>query len=385
MLLVNDPTTVRSTSHLWTLPRVTFSGRQALPKPTFGSGRLEEVFGPADVMWDSEYVYYWRERGLGTQRLDMHPQLKMPLRFTPYLETTATAGVDKTLYNIDNNTGGSTAYEHGLLTRTMYDYNLSTSTILMRDFAVHVDSYDQLTHMIRPQLSYDYVPVNPQESYPVFDAVDRIAAQNLLTFELLNDFDLFSVGGSKGTRKLAYLKLKQSYDIREVRKELESAGETRRPLSELTTEFEMTPIPDLRLHYESDLDVYGRGFTRYETRIDASLASFADLGLEYRYDKDLAISQLNADSHVAFTDKVSMKGGFLHSFVLDKTSEAYWGLLYEPECWAMEFLATTTAEEDFRFTLVFQLAGIGNVLGINQTLYATETQGLRFNKHRKYQ
>jgi hypothetical protein len=51
----------------------------------------------------------------------------------------------------------------------------------------------------------------------------------------------------------------------------------------------------------------------------------------------------------------------------------------------MEFLATTTAEEDFRFTLVFQLAGIGNVLGINQTLYATESQGLRFNKHRKYQ
>lgn len=386
VLLVNDPTPVRSTSHLWTLPRITFSGRQALPNQTMLSGRLGELFGPADLMWDSEYIYYWRERGLGAQRLDMHPQLKVPLELTPYLETTATVGVEKTLYNIDNNTGANTSYKHGILTRTMYDYNLSTSTILMRDFAVHIDSYDQLTHMIRPQVSYDYVPVNPQESYPVFDAVDRVAAQNLLTVELLNDFDLFSTDGAGNarTRKLAYLKLKQSYDIREARRDLTDARDTHKPLSVMTTELEIMPLPALRTHYESDLDMYGRGFTRYELRNDASF-SFADIGLEYRYDKNLEVNQLNADSYIALSDKLSLEGGFFHSFDTDKTSDAYLGLLYEPECWAMEFQVATTDEDDFRFTLVFQLEGVGNVLGLSQTLYATDTLGYRFNKKKKHQ
>lgn len=382
---MSDSTTVRSTSHLWSLPRVIFSGQKALYEPSFADNGLNGLLGVTDLVWDSEYIFYWTEGGLGAQRFDVHPQLKVPLRFISYLETTATMGVEKTLYSIDNNSGSDVAYEDGILTRTMYDYNISTSTTLMRDFGVNIDSYNQLTHMIRPQISYDYIPTNPQEVYPYFDATDRVGAKNMVTFELLNDFDLFSsqVSGKTSTRKLSYLKLKQSYDIREDRKQLTSADPTRRPFSVITTEFGIIPIENLRFYYESDLDIYGRGFTRYELRTDGMMFDVADFSLEYRYEKDLAINQLNGDSYFALTDAVSIKGGFLHSFNIDKTSEAFFGLLYQPECWAMEFLATTTDEDDYRFTLVFQLEGIGNVLGINQTLYSMDSGGVSFDKNRK--
>jgi len=64
-----------------------------------------------------------------------------------------------------------------------------------------------------------------------------------------------------------------------------------------------------------------------------------------------------------------VEGLLQHSFEIQKTSEASLGLVYSPNCWSVELLAATTVEEDYRFSMMFSLEGIGNVGGLSQTLF----------------
>ncbi len=366
---VNDPTDTASTSHLWSLPKVTFAGRLPVFEQNSARSWFAGVVTDVDMAWDSEYIYYWREDGVGSQRLDLHPKLISPLNLTPYLETTVSIGLRETLYLVDDNSQTKVGYDSGVLDRTMQDYNFTTSTIFMRDFGVKFQAFDQLTHMVRPKISYDYIPTNPHNQLPNLDATDRIAAKNLVTYEIRNDFDLFGrqSDGIESTRKFSFFNLSQSYDISEDRKTLTSAADNRRPLSAINFDMGVYPVEALQLSYKSDLDIYGRGFTKYEVQSRYSGIEDYNLGLEYRYEKDVAVNQLNANVLATLTDTLSLKGGVQHSFEIDKTTEASLGLFYKPECWALELLASTTPDDDYRFHIIFSLEGIGKVGGLSQT------------------
>ncbi len=371
---VNDPTDTASTSHLWSLPKVIYAGRL----PVFGShSNAEGMANPLsdmDLAWNSEYIYYWREDGVGSQRLDMHPRLVAPLRLTPYLETTVSAGLRETLYHVDDNGAVQSGYDSGILDRTMQDYNITTSTIFMRDFGVALQGFSQLTHMVRPEVSYDYIPsIGSQDEYPNLDSVDRIVAKNLITYTLRNDFDLSRfLDGTESSRKYAFVNISQSYNLIEDRKTITVAGETRHPLSVINFDTGIHPFEGFSFLYKSDLDTYGRGFTKYSLRSVYSELEKYNLGLEYRYEKDAVINQLNGDLFVSLSDQVVFTGDVLYSFETDKTTEASLGIFYSPECWSLEFLVTMSPDDDYRFSLIFSLEGIGKVLGVDQTLYVSE-------------
>lgn len=381
---INDPTDTASTSHLWSLPKATFDGRL----PVLGRNRdatgVAALVNDVDLAWNSEYIYYWREEGVGSQRLDMHPRLISPLYLTPYLETTVSAGVRETFYLVDDNSQVSQGYDSGMMDRTLQDYNITTSTIFMRDFGVQSQGFSKLTHMVRPEVSYDYIPTKPQENYPNLDGVDRILPQNLITYRLRNDFDFSGPSdGSESSKKFAFVNLWQSYNVMEDRKTISALGGTRHPLSPVNFDLGVYPFTGFSFLYQSDLDVYGRGFTKYSLRSDYSEFEKYTLGLEYRYEKDAVINQLNGDLFYRLNDRIAVTGDILHSFETDKTTEASLGLFYDPACWSLEFLFTTTPDNDYRFSLIFALEGIGKVLGVNQSMYVTETGRFSTNSNSK--
>jgi len=379
---VQDLTDAHSTDHLWSLPKISFDGRKTLLEPTANPGPARLFLEGVDLAWETEYVYYWRENGVGSQRLDLHPQLKAPVPLTPYLETTMTVGLRSTSYLVDDNSDVDQGYGSGLKTRTMSDFELATSTILMRDFDVSFGGLERLTHMVRPEVTYNYVPTEDQNDYPNLDGTDRISAVNLLTYGINNDFEISrsDEAGRETRRKLGYVKVKQSYDIAEERRDDLAPGEEKHPFSDIAFESVFDPFSNVRLGYKSDWSVYGEGMVKYELASRLSDHRGDSLNLEYRYEKGSEIRQLNADMTVVFSDTLLAQAVLAHSFYADEVSDARLRLYYHPACWSLEFLAANTADGDYRFTLVVNLAGVGNVLGVNQTLYSLDSGGYSFSR-----
>jgi len=365
--IIDDPTATSSGSHLWSLPRVLAGGRYT----PFGGPRFPGPLKDSDLAWDSEYVYYWRENGVGSQRFDIHPRLVMPLHFIPFLESSVSAGVRETVYRVDDNTPGPSAYGSGFLNRTMQDYSATVSTIFLRSFDKRIQGYQHLRHMLRPRLTYDYIPTKGQQDLPNLDGVDHIGAKNLVTYELVNDFDLLGLraNGLPKSQKFLYLNINQSYDLEENGRELTGPTDRRRPFDPVNFDLRFYPASGLVITSDSYLDVYGAGFKRYEILGHYTTMSGYKMGLEYRYNRDEAVDQLNGNLAMQLADFVRFEGDFKYSFATESTSDASLELIYSPECWSMELLAATTIDGDYRFSLMFSLEGIGNVGGWSETFF----------------
>ena len=363
---INDPTELQSTSHSWSLPSVSFAGSRPL-WPTAGSRRgLGSLAAATDLTWDSGYVYYWQDNGLGSQRLDLHPVLKAPLPIAPFLETTAALGLRQTTYQVEDNSTTGPGSGDGLLNRTLSDTTLATSTILMRDFQLSGSRLRRLTHMVRPGLAYTYVPAADQNDLPSLDAVDRIEAENLLTYGLSNDFDVQDAAGASW--KLGYARLSQAYDLHAARRDDLAIGERRRTLTDVAFESWLQPLPSVRVIYETTLDVYGDGTTRQQVGASYATPRGDIFLLEHRYDTETIINQLNLDLTVRLTRAWLAQAIVNHSMETDETSDTSLRLLYVPSCWGLALQATTTPDDAYRFTLQFSLEGVGNIIGLSQTM-----------------
>lgn len=370
--VINDPSAIDSTVHPWSLPGVAFAGSQPLlPRRTSGQG-LGSLIAGTDLTWDSGYVYYWQEDGVGGQRLDLNPKLKAPLRFTPYLETTATVGLRQTTYQVENNGAYQDDLGSGTLNRTLSEGSLATSTILMRDFDMKGAHLKKMTHMIRPGLTYSYVPAASQDDLPALDGVDRISPENLITYDIRNDFDVLGDNGSFW--KLGYARLSQAYDIHEVRRDAE-INKPRRTFTDVTFQSGVQPVPRLTLAYKTNIDIYGDGATNYETGVSYDTLRGDWLRFAHRYDAAEIINQLNFDLSVRLASTLRTQAIVNHSLETRDTSEASLRLLYEPACWGLALQATTTPDDAYRFSMLFSLEGIGKVMGFSQDI-ASSDKGL---------
>lgn len=363
---VDDTTSTPSTHHLWSLPHITFDGRTPLLRYQAGAGAWRSFAEATDILWNTDFIYYWQEAGVGGQRLDLHPQLSAPLSISPYLETTATLGARETFYNVEDKSGGPARYGSGILNRYLYDFNLATSTIFMRDFSLTGQRH--LTHMIRPRISYDYIPYRDQSYLPSMDGKDRIAAKNLITYGLDNDFDLGRQGDDNQGRRLAYSKISQSYNIREAHRDLSGPDDHHRPLSNIAIEAGLYPLPAWSMIYKTQWNVYGRGILNYELTSNYSNDNKDSVGFGYRYYPAQTVNQININLTKNFTHVLMAQAIFDHSLSTDETSDASLRLFYNPACWSMEILAATATDEDYRFTVLFSLEGVGNIIGFNKAM-----------------
>lgn len=361
---INDPTETDSTGHPWSLPALAFAGsRPLLPGKRSATHGLGASLAATDLTWASDYVYNWQEGGVGGQRLDLHPILKAPLLFVPFLESTAAVGLRQTMYQVENNGTSQDDLGSGNLSRTLSEGELATSTILMRDFDMGGSYLKRLTHMVRPGLKYTYVPAASQEDLPLLDGTDRIDPQNLITYELRNDFNV--LGASSAAWNFGYVHVSQAYDIREERRDPELIRE-RRPFTDVTFDSGLQLVPQMTLTYQTLWDVHGDGATNYQLGANYDTLRGDRLRLAHRYDVATLVNQLNLDLSVRLTTTLQAQALVNHSLETRETSEAALRILYEPSCWGVALQAATTPDDAYRFTMMFSLEGIGKVMGFSQ-------------------
>ncbi len=354
-------------SPLQALPRLDFTGRVPL-----GMKRLS-------FAWDTEYVNYWRERGTGAHRLDLHPQLITPLPRGGWIEGKITTGVRETAYEIQTNKNSDWTYDR-FQERTAFDFEGNIATLLMRDFDVALGGATWLEHTIRPNLIYSYVTRTSEAELPSLDSVDRLeygqrkSIKNWLTYEWNNYFD---IGGDDGkenfwNRQLAQFKVFQTYDLRENRIELTSPTDQRREFSDVRFDLQAYPWAPLLLRYQTNLSVYGQGVTRYELMGRYTTPWKASFSLDYRYLRHsgmlepyfyttLGESQhdLQATVNTPLTATLTAYGYINKSFSTDHTVESTLGFLYKPECWLMEVEMRRSTAGEQSIMIIFSLDGIG--------------------------
>ncbi len=338
-------------SRLWKLPALNYTGLIPLYD---GSG--------IDFSWDADYVNYWREEGVGAHRFDIYPKLTMAVPLSTYLETTVTAGVRDTFYNIqvngDDDSANPSGFEDGdTENRLIVDLNGEIGTTMIGDFAVDFDEVYAWSHTFRPYISYDYISDDNQDDLPYLDSIDRIGDKNIFYYGIDNFFDILGErNGSKYDRDYGYLKIRQGYDFR--------AEQSDDPLTPVYLEMGYYPLEDIRLKYKTEADVYGDGFYSHIFEADLKSSRGDYISADYTFNDIKNTNSIRADAWLVLPYNFAVGYGIERSIEDEITIEENFRVVYRPACWSVEFLAHRTPE-DQTYMVMFRLANIGNPLGID--------------------
>lgn len=346
---INDVREIDSSpTPLWKLPSIDFTGNRLI-----GDTKLS-------LEWDTDYVNYYREDGVGGHRFDIYPRLSMPLPLGPYLESRAEAGVRDTFYKIQTY-GDGTWDESDTPNRFLGEFHTEIGTTLIRDFNTTISDMDGLTHSFRPFVQYDFLSDANQDDLPDFDSVDRLEDVNQITYGFDNFFNLFeSRQGSDIDREYGNIKIKQSYDLRNVASD--------EPLSPVQIKMRFTPFKQYdraQFIYKTDISVYGNGSSHtVETVYHNSRGDFVIL--DYRYDDldDNDTHQINLSAKAQLWDTIFAAFDIEHSITESQIIEQNISIMYQPACWSVELRSRYTPG-DTRFSILFNLANIGTPLGFD--------------------
>ncbi len=334
---------------LWSLPQISFSG-------------LYPIFGlPADFSWQSEYIYYYRNRGLAGHRLDLTPRVTVPiLPLGPLFEAAVSSSIRETVYQVEER-GAVQWPRESSQSRTLFDITADLATTLHRDFTLGDESETRfLSHAIRPYGRYLFIPTSDQTNLPLFDQKDRVEAANRITYGISNFFRYYKQNESAyASREYAYVNIFQSYDDRTSRAE---------NFSDINGELEFNPTEFLQFRYETAVNLYGEGVTYYDFRTSYITRRDDTLFANYKYKKDLEVHEITAGARIHLGDSLIARTNLTHSFNRSVGLVAGTvGLLYQPSCWGVELAATKTSE-DARLMLIFSLTGLGKAVEIGQNL-----------------
>lgn len=334
---------------------------QRLPEISFTN--TEKSLGDTSFYISSEntFVNFWRKEGVKGQRLDVHPRISLPLSPGGYFDLKPSFSPRATLYEVKNDPNGR------FKDRYLYDFTVEATTTFARVYYTDHDTLTALRNTIRPKLTYTYLPESIQSDLPSFDSIDRIVAQNSVTYAVNTTLTgRIEEDGAKKYFNYLYLDLSQTYNIREATRSISSEEDKRRPFSEVTGELIIRPAEWSTVTAKGKYDVYKHWFTAYDASVSAADKRGDSLNVSYRFVRDGA-SYLEANARAHMAKAVDLT--YLKRFSFDeyRSLETSYGLEYKHQCWNTVLSYTERLEEKIVF-ITFNLMGLGRVAGLQGRL-----------------
>lgn len=331
---------------LWKLPSVDFSG--TLPLGDTG----------INFDWNADYVNYWREEGVGGHRFDIRPTVSASIPLSVYLESRAEFSLRDTYYIVEEY--GDAVWENDdSQNRLIPEFEAEVATTLERDFFSGSNTTQRsYNHLVRPFVTYNYIPDVDQDDLPYFDGVDSINDANFITYGIDNAFTSFrSMGeGDETSRDYGYFKIQQPYDIRD-----EASDE---PFGDIYTRIGWYPLAKARLEYNTYFDVYESNFNSHSFESSYENSRGDLLSIDYSFKEDSDIEQINAAIKAHLFYGWIVGASVEHSISDDETENASASLTYQALCWSVKF-QTKYTPEDTTYMILFKLANIGSTLDID--------------------
>jgi LPS-assembly protein len=229
-------------------PQISFWGRKGL-----------ENF-PLEMRWRAEGVNYIRREGGDGMRLDLRPELLLPLRMSSHLFGALSIAPRQTLYHLYEAVQSSDRN----VSRELVEIRGNIGTAIGRVFQWNALGLSRFKHVIEPELSYLFVPSIDQSRIPIMDGVDRVRRRNILTIGVTNRFsgkslspladpealrqvEPLNVGIGGDARDMGSLRFALSYDVDKERK----GGDT---LSDLDMNLTLNLTNFLSFNFDGGVD-----------------------------------------------------------------------------------------------------------------------------------
>lgn len=359
---------------------------------------------PLEVLAETKYNFFTRNKGHAGHRLRFTPMAKLPLSVGGF-SFIPQAGVDYTAYNLTRHdphgeetivdedgrtrTIDTDAAEEGASSRMLWNAGFTSFTQFSKVFEVGsrlkpslenagVSAWTRLKHSVIPRLSYEYTPtVTGQDRHPYFDEDDRIAGRNEITYSLTNVLDrrldsvVLSPGGEAGPKPslvsnyldFFHFRLEQSYDQNEATRKAERDRYERRPFSDLLAELSVKPEEFLTLTSRNWYSFYMGAITESENYIKLHRDDLGEIWLGYDYqsiideykrlrDDELSIIEFGAEWKAS--REFVLRGKYRHDFNSERDLERAISLVWIADCYSLEF-TYSSKPNDNRFGLSFDI------------------------------
>ena len=184
-------------------PQISFWGRRGL-----------ENF-PLEMRWRAEGVNYIRREGGDGMRLDLRPELLLPLRMSSYLFGSLSIAPRQTLYHLYEAVQSSDRN----VSRELVEIRGNVGTAMSRVFQWNTLGLSRVKHVVEPELSYLFIPSTDQSRIPIMDGIDRVRRRNVLTIGVTNRFSgkpLSPLAGPESDRQVEPLNVAMGGDVRDM-------------------------------------------------------------------------------------------------------------------------------------------------------------------------
>jgi LPS-assembly protein len=343
---------------------------QRLPFIEFDGLKQRMFSSPFYFDFDSEYTYFYRKDGTKGHRMDAHPRFYLPYRYKNYFTIEPSIGVRETVWHLDKEEYSPS--DEKRFNRQIYDTKLDLFSEIYQVFNVNGKRIEKIRHTIRPQIIWDYTPEKEQDEYPLFDDVDRVEKQNLITYSIINT--LTSKSKKNKIKKEVHtsdkandhetyepssyfysqfcrFKLEQSYDIN---KEKDDDPE---PFSPIYAKLDLIPGRYFSIDADAEWSHYDNEFRSHNTRLNLWDNRGDKLFVEYRYTRDDSES-IRTDLLLKVTDRLSAYSEYERDIFNSRVIQYILGFLYESQCWSLD-VQLEKEGNDYKCQFKIKLAGIG--------------------------
>jgi LPS-assembly protein len=345
---------------------------------SFDGEKQKILASPLYFDFGSQYNYFWRDSGTRGQRLDVYPRFYLPLRIKNYATVEPSAGFRETGYRLDKSNLDDSADTQKWSHRELMDTRIDLFTEIESVFNLDSGRFEKIRHLIRPQVTHEFVTHSNQTDLPQFDPIDRIDDTNRITYSLINTLTSKSrtlaakkagpdLAGNRGAQRQtsvdnAYndffrLEIEQSYDFERSRK----------PFSPIFAKLDISPGKYIWFDADAQYSVYENEFLSHNIQ-----ASFWDnrgdeLYVDYRYEKSTAEMETNEDIQSIFgkitlqlTDRLALSGENSYNLETNQRIQTTGGFNYQAQCWLFEF-KYKDKPDDWEVGFKIELLGLGGI------------------------
>ena len=354
---------------------------QRLPFVQFKGSKQAAGKTPFLFDLDSRYTHFYREATTTSNgvtqdhRLDVHPRVYLPLNLGPFFSFEPSLGLRETIWSVQAyETTPPDSHADDFQHREMVDIGANLSSEIYRIFN---SGQNRLKHTLTPRINYNYIPDYDQTDYPEFDYIDRIEAENEVTYSLTNLFvlrrpDLRDTGQQEATplyryHQVARFDIGQSYDVNEAYENdpLEwKNGLTQEPFSPIYARLDITPEQYFKLSATADWSVYDHEMVSHNLSALLSDRRSDSLAFEHRFTRETdrsskdGVNSFAAQGTLRVTRPLSLIARYEHDLYTDKDLETSFGILYSAQCWSIDLRYTHDVDEII-YSFEINLTGIG--------------------------
>ena len=323
-----------------------------------------------DFNFSSELVNFDRDVGVTGWRLNVSPEVELPIQRPGWFITPAVA-LDYTQYELDNTEPGQATDP----SRSLPISSLDVGMVLERTMK---SGDGNRLHTVEPRLLYVHVPYQDQSDMPVFDTitpdlnlVQLFRKNRFLGIDRIADTDQLSIGVTSRILDVSNGKELVSATVGQTRY-LSPSG-INIPGEPLITDETSDYVAEVRflLHESLNFDFghqWGekdRGTTQSQARLQYRPADNKVLNLAYRFRRD-TLEQGDLSWSWPVASNWNFVGRYNFSFRDDEPLEQFFGLEYESCCWGLRLvsrrhISTRDGTRDSSFGLQLVLKGMSSV------------------------